>query len=131
MFDRRMFLFALTGALALGSAAAGHAGERSIFSQDAFEAAQTAGRPILVEITAPWCPVCRAQKPILSELTAAPQFKNLAVFKVDFDSRKDVVRAFGAQTQSTLIAFKGAKEVGRSVGDTNPRSIEDLLDRAI
>ena len=130
MFDRRMFLFALTGALALATPSrATRESARSSRRTPSRPRKRRAGR--LVEITAPWCPVCRAQKPILSELTAAPQFKNLAVFEVDFDSRKDVVRAFGAQTQSTLIAFKGAKEVGRSVGDTNARSIEDLLDRAI
>ena len=46
---------------------------------------------------------------------------------VDFDSQKDLVRRFGAQKQSTLIAFHGSKEQGRSVGDSNRASISDLL----
>lgn len=33
--------------------------------------------------------------------------------------------------QSTLITFKGKKEVGRSIGDTNATSIEALLNKAI
>jgi thioredoxin 1 len=33
--------------------------------------------------------------------------------------------------QSTLIVFKGEKEVGRSVGDTNANSIAALLGKAI
>ena len=55
----------------------------------------------------------------------------MVVFKVDFDSQKDALRALNAQRQSTLIVFKGEKETGRSVGDTNPGSIEALLDSAL
>ena len=45
--------------------------------------------------------------------------------------RRDVVRAFGAQSQSTLIVFAGTEEVGRSVGVTDPASIETLLSQAL
>jgi hypothetical protein len=51
------------------------------------------------------------------------------VFRVDFDSQKDAVKAFGARMQSTLITFKGFQETGRSVGDTNSSSIAALLDK--
>jgi thiol-disulfide isomerase/thioredoxin len=130
MFDRRLFLAAITGAMLLSSTLPGFASEVA-FTQPAFEAAQKAGKPILVHITAPWCPTCKAQKPIVSQLTAEPQFKDMAVFDVDFDSQKDIVKAFRAQAQSTLIVFKGNKELGRSVGETNPGSIELLLDKSI
>jgi len=35
--------------------------------------------------------------------------------------------AFRAQSQSTLIAFRGKTETGRSVGDTGPSSIAALV----
>jgi thiol-disulfide isomerase/thioredoxin len=101
------------------------------FNNEAFADAQKAGRPILVWIHASWCPTCKAQTPILSELTADPKFKNLAYFVVDFDSQKDLVERFGARMQSTLVAFKGSKEEGRSVGDTNRASIEALLNKTL
>lgn len=103
------------------------AAERVPFEQSHFVAAQKERRPILVDITASWCPTCVAQKPILERLTAKPEFKNLIIFTVDFDAQKDVVRRFHAQMQSTLIAFKGAIETARSVGDTEEPSIEKLL----
>jgi len=84
-----------------------------------------------VHITAPWCTTCAAQKPILSKLEADPKFKDLQVFDVDFDSRKDVVMKFGATMQSTLITYKGEKETGRSAGETKPEAISSLLDKAI
>jgi thiol-disulfide isomerase/thioredoxin len=101
------------------------------FNAQGFADAQKAGRPILVAIHASWCPTCKVQTPILSELTADPKFKNLAYFIVDFDSQKDLVERFGARMQSTLVVFKGNKEEGRSVGDTNRASIEALLNKTL
>lgn len=101
------------------------------FTTAAFKAAQASGSPILVEIHADWCPVCKAQKPILDKLTGQPRFKDLKIFRVDFDSMKPAVKAFGAQMQSTLIVFKGATEQGRSVGDTKEESIAALLNKSL
>jgi thiol-disulfide isomerase/thioredoxin len=101
------------------------------FDQTAFEAAQAAGKPILVEVTAPWCPVCKTQAPILARLKAEPRFKELATFTIDFDSEKALLRKFDVHTQSTLIVFKGKQEAGRSVGDTDAASIEQLLAKSI
>ena len=101
------------------------------FSAEAFKAAQAAGSPILVEIHADWCPTCKAQKPIIDKLTADPKFKDLKIFRVDFDAMKPEVKKFGAQMQSTLIVFKGSAEKGRSVGDTREASIAALLDKSL
>jgi thioredoxin len=101
------------------------------FEASAFAAAQKAGKPILIDVFAVWCPVCRAQNPILVQLTRDPKFKDMAVFKVDFDTQKDALRAFNAQSQSTLIVFNGETEKGRSVGDTDKDSIAALLDKAL
>ena len=101
------------------------------FDAKAFADAQKAGKPILVEIHASWCPTCKAQKPILDELTSDPKFKNLVYLTVDFDSQKDLVQRFGARMQSTLIVFNGAEEEGRSVGDTNRESIAALLRKSL
>jgi len=130
MITRRFLLSAATAAALLTSTAA-FATEEQPFTRQAFQAAQNSGKSILVEIHASWCPTCQAQKPILGKLFADPKFKNLAVFRVDFDAQKDEVRNFKARIQSTLITFKGTEEVARSVGDTNPDSIADLLALAL
>ncbi len=101
------------------------------FDAAAFAAAQKEGKPILIDVFAAWCPVCRAQSPVLTKLTSEPKFKDMIVFKVDFDTQKDALRALKAQRQSTLIVFKGEQETGRSVGETSPGSIEALLDSAL
>jgi thioredoxin 1 len=101
------------------------------FDQANFEQMQTEGRPILVDVAAAWCPTCRAQEPILKQAAAAKEFDNLVVYRLDFDKQKAERRALGAQKQSTLIAYKGAKETARSVGDTDPTSITALLKTTI
>ena len=124
-------LAALAALPALGFAPAARAGEARPYTQEAFAAAQAAGHPILVEVSAPWCPICRTQKPILAKLATDPRFKDLQIFDVDFDSQKAVLRGFDARMQSTLIAFKGAAEVGRSVGETQAEWIEGLVEKTL
>jgi thioredoxin 1 len=131
MLTRRVFNGTIVAAALVTRLAPAWANTVVPFSAEAFKAAQEQGSPILVEIHADWCPTCKAQKPILDKLTAEPKFKNLKIFRVDFDSMKPAVREFGAQMQSTLIVFKGANEQGRSVGDTKEASIAALLDKSL
>ena len=128
---KKLISLSLAGLLTSVIAFAAQAAEKVNYDAKSFAAAQAAGRPILVEIHASWCPTCKAQEPILGNLEKHDRFKNLLVVKVDFDSQKEAVKAFGARMQSTLIAFKGSVETGRSVGDTNAASITTLLDKTI
>jgi thiol-disulfide isomerase/thioredoxin len=130
MLSRRSVLLAAVAASAAAVAPA-YAASPQPFNDAAFAEAQKAGKPIFVGIHASWCPICKAQAPILSELMADSKFKDLVYFTIDFDSQKDLVRRFGARMQSTLIAFKGANEQGRSVGDTNRQSIAALLNKVL
>lgn len=99
------------------------------YDAKAFAAAQDAGKSILVDVTAPWCPTCAKQKPTVQGLeTSQPK---LVVFDVDFDSAKDVLKQFRVTSQSTLIMFKGKTEVGRSTGETDPASIAALVGKGL
>jgi thioredoxin 1 len=129
MIHRRSLLIA--GAVAGFAAMRPAAAAPRRYTQASFDAAKAAGRPILVEVSAPWCPICRVQKPILSRLTAEERFRDLVVLEVDFDSQREVVRAFNVQKQSTLIVFRGMRELGRSTGDTNAGSIAALMAKSI
>lgn len=130
MLSRRTLVVAAIAATA-ALVAPTLATETRTFDQKSFTEAQRAGRPIFIAIHASWCPTCKAQDPVLSELMSSRKFKDLLYFVVDFDRQKDAVKFFGARVQSTLIAFKGDKETGRSVGDTNRASIATLLDKTL
>lgn len=105
------------------------AGELRPWDSNVFAEAQAQSRPVLIHVTAPWCPTCRAQKPTIDTLVSSPDYPDLLVLEVDFDSQKDVLRQFGARQQSTLIAFAGADEVGRAVGVTDPYAIIALAEK--
>lgn len=126
---RSMLTLLALASLAFASAA--YAADFVPYTPEALAAAQKAGKPILIEISAPWCPICKTQKPILSKLGDDPRFKTLQVFDIDFDSQKPALKALNARMQSTLIAFKGETEVGRSVGETQPEWIEGLVEKTL
>jgi hypothetical protein len=50
---------------------------------------------------------------------------------IDFDSQKDLLKNFKVTMQSTIISFKGGKEVGRSVGDSTRNGIEALYKKTL
>jgi thioredoxin-like negative regulator of GroEL len=101
------------------------------FNQSTFDRLQREGKPILISIHANWCPTCRAQTTVIEHLLKQKEYKNYASLRVDFDNQKDIVRAFHAYRQSTLIVFKGNKEVARSLADTSDIGIEILLREAL
>jgi len=105
--------------------------EQKKFDPAAFAAAQGGNKAILVDISAAWCPTCKAQHKVLESLAKRPDYAELVVFEVDFDAQKEVVKSFNAHQQSTLIAFKGAHETHRLIGETGVASIEELLNTAL
>src|SRR5262245_10413072 len=118
-------LCALAAAVLLALSVVGHAAQP--FDDQSFKQAQAAGKTILVDVAAPWCPTCRRQRPIVEQIEE--ETPNLVVYEVDFDTAKDALRHFRVQYQSTLIVFKGTKEIGRSTGDTDPARIRALAQR--
>ncbi len=123
----RAFFAGLVAVFLIASAPA-TAAEVQPYSPEALAAAQSAGKPILVDVYAEWCSTCKAQKPILAELTENPKYKGLLVLRADFDKDKEDLKALNVRSQSTLIVFKGKDELVRSVGSTNPMAIEGMLD---
>lgn len=121
-------IFTLTLAVLLSSFVS--AAERP-FSAQTFTELQQQQLPILVFIHADWCPTCNRQAIILSELFAKKEFKTMAVLRVDFDDQKSVVEDFGVIYQSTLIVYRGDKEVARSTAETDKQKIADLLRLAL
>jgi thioredoxin 1 len=105
--------------------------EQRAFDAAAFSAAQQAGKPVVVHVTAPWCPTCVAQHAAIDSLAAKPEFSSVTLFKIDFDSQPETWKGFGVRSQSTLVAFSGKQETGRLVGETKAGPIGDLFKGAI
>ena len=77
---------AIAAPLALAPATAQATAVRHVpFTQAAFAAAQAAGKPILIDVYAPWCPVCRAQQAPIAAAQADPANADLVVFRLDWN----------------------------------------------
>ncbi len=89
--------------------------------------AQAQGRPILVDVYADWCSVCKVQHKQLSELIRDPAYAKLVVLRLNYDTQKPERRKLNVPRQSTLIAFNGRKETGRLVAVSERGAIQSLL----
>jgi len=69
----------------------------------------------LVDFGAPWCAPCRAQKPIIEQLSK--QFDGKAqIVEVNVDENRDLAMHLDIMSIPTLILFIEGKEVQRFVG---------------
>lgn len=123
----KSILFACLAAITVLS----FAGEVKPYAKAEFDKLNAEGKGVVLAIHAPWCPTCKVQSPIQSELMSSPAFKDVTMMTIDFDSQKDVLKNFKVNMQSTIISFKGGKEVGRSVGDSTRAGIEALYKKTL
>jgi len=101
------------------------------FDQAAFNEAQKAGKPILVWVHAPWCPVCREQAKTIARVTAGPAYRDMQVFRIDYDTQTSLWQKFGATMQSTVIAYHGRRETARIAHETDDAKVAAVIRSAI
>ena len=118
---------AISFAVLVAAAHPAVAAEFKPFDRATFDAAQKAGRPILVEVNAWWCPVCASQTKTIRSTVVTPAYAKLLILRINYDKQKSDWQAFGVQKQSTLIAFKGGRELGRVSYITDKAQIQALL----
>lgn len=104
--------------------------EKETFTMERFEALQSEGAVILVDVFADWCPTCARQQEVLAEYMVANPGKELHILEVNWDSQKEWVRHFRAPRQSTLLLFVGEEQYWFSVAETRSSQIAAELDRA-
>ncbi|MES2932449.1 MAG: thioredoxin family protein [Pseudomonadota bacterium] len=133
-FTRRRFntvALSVTVMLAGLAAGAASAGEIVKASTEAYKQASMANKPIIMHIHASWCPVCTKQTPIIESLMKEPEFKDVIVFKIDYDADKALVNQLDVKTQSTLIAAKGPTEIERIAGVTDKEKIRQFIRKSL
>ena len=101
------------------------------FDKAQFDTALAAGKPVIVDFSASWCPTCKAQKPIVEGLMKEQKLEPVTLFVADYDKETALKKQLGVSQQSTFVVFKSGKEVGRSTGQTQKQAIADLFDKAL
>jgi thioredoxin 1 len=113
----------------LGAAGGAHAATEA-FTKERFDALQAAGALVLVDVHADWCPTCAKQQKVLDAYEAARPAAELYRLLVDFDDQKQWVKHFRAPRQSTLILFRGSKQLWFGVAETRENMLFEMIDEA-
>jgi thioredoxin 1 len=116
--------------LTLSLPGAGFTPEKEPFTPERFKALQAEGALIVLDVFADWCPTCAKQQEVLAAYRKAHPDVKLHVLEIDFDNDKKAVREFRAPRQSTLLIFKGERQLWFSVAETRQDVIFDALNKA-
>lgn len=123
----RNAVLSIAAVTAVALAGSAQAAEARKFDAAAFAAAQAANRPVLIEVAAWWCPVCASQERTIKAATAGPAYEKLLLLRLDYDKQKAEWQKLGATKQATLIGYRGTREVGRVIFQTDKQKIGELL----
>jgi thiol-disulfide isomerase/thioredoxin len=129
MPSRRFFLLG-TAAAAFGAVSPAVAFEIQPFDPETAKKAIDSGKPVIVHVYAPWCLQCHMQASILDGLKADVKYDSVKFYRVDYDNQKDVVEKLNCP-RSTLIAYRGGKEVARMSWGMSQDSVLKVLNAAL
>lgn len=101
------------------------------YQPETFVKLLASSNPVIVHVHADWCSVCRAQMPVMDRVLSGTAYKNVRAVRVNFDREKRFLADYKVVRQSTIIVFKGGKEIARLSYDSDPQRIEQTLARAI
>ena len=109
--------------------------KETTFNKELFDKAQSQGKIVIVSSWIKYCTSCASQMKVLNtakkngELSDI-KFDNIEYFAFDVTD-KNISNFFNVQYQTTLLIFKGNKEVYRSIGETSKKLIYKALKDSI
>ncbi len=87
---------------------------------------QTQGKSVALHFHADWCSTCKAQEKVFNSWKGDAAVPG-TLLVVDYDNARELRRQHKVRMQSTVIVFKGDKEVARLAGDTDPDQLRKAL----
>jgi len=104
-------------------------GYKSNFTIQKFEEAKENGETIVVTAWAKYCGTCKKQKSILDQ--AEKDFKNVIFLYYNHSKMKDIGKYLKIEYRSTILVYKGNKEVSRSVGQLDKSIIYSNIKKGV
>ena len=105
--------------------------KKTTFDKNLFNKAQSEGKIVVVSSWIKYCSSCANQMKVLQKAKnegklSDIKFDDILYFSFDV-TNSEIANLFNVQYQTTLLIFKGDKEVYRSLGETT----EDLIYEAL
>ena len=92
-----------------------------------FKAVLAEGKPVVIDLWAPWCGPCRMMGPVVDEL--AEEFAGrIIVGKMTVDDNQEVPALFNVMNIPTLLFFKNGQLVNRHVGASRKADLQPAFD---
>jgi thioredoxin 1 len=86
--------------------------------------------PVFIDVTAEWCPPCKAAAPVIEEL-ARKHAGRLKVVVIDGEEAADLVATLGVRGFPTFLGFKAGEIVVRQAGFGGKRGLEALAEKLL
>jgi len=99
------------------------------FSLSSLEKAKKTGKTVVVNSYEPWCWSCRKQDKVL--IGAKDEFKGIVFLTYQQGKHKDIAEALNISVRTTIVVFKGEKEVARIIGQTGKTEIYSAIKKGI
>lgn len=100
------------------------------FSEEAFARAQQDEGLVLLNFHRSWCPSCTQQKRILARYFIDFPHSPLRILEVDYNAHPELVQRFRAADATTMILFRGQRQIWYSQDQTRTPSIYSALQEA-
>tara|TARA_A100001035_G_C27574268_1_gene404559 strand:+ start:280 stop:669 length:390 start_codon:yes stop_codon:yes gene_type:complete len=109
--------------------------KETTFDKELFNRAQSEGKIIIVSSWIKYCSSCASQMKVLKKAKNEGElldikFDNIEYFSFDV-TNNEISDLFDIQYQTTLLIFKGNKEVYRSIGETTADLIYEAIKTSI
>ena len=109
--------------------------KETTFDKKLFDKAQSEGKIVIVSSWIKYCSSCASQMRVLQNAKndgklSDINFDNIEYFSFDV-ANKEITNLFDVKYQTTLLIFKGNKEVYRSIGETTPDLIYEAIKTSI
>ena len=113
-----------------------NAGEKkTTFNKELFDKAQSDGKIVVVSSWVKYCSSCASQMKVLQKAKSKGELSDIKFDDIEYFSfdvtNKEIANLFDVQYQTTLLIFKGNKEVYRSIGETTENLIYEALKASI
>ena len=96
--------------------------------KETFKTIIDGNQPILVDFHATWCGPCKAQAPILKDLSADIKGK-ARILKIDIDKNQPIAQKYQVRSVPTLILFKNGQLLWRQAGVASKQQLLDIINQ--
>jgi len=103
--------------------------KKTNFTEEIFENAKASGKTIVINSYEVWCGTCSKQTKILDQ--AEKEFKDIIFLSYEQSKNKDIAQKLEVEYWTTIVVYKGNKEVGRIMGQTDKKIIYSIIEKGI